>query len=249
MGNALDMTPEQKRVKQRARDSAEKAAYVAVGAPTAALKALNARVSDLRDTVRSSRKELSDDIATEIDEWIAEGEKVIERATERFRDSQVAEEIKSSARSTKRAARVGMDKATGAARTTLDGMAPDEELTVVNGVGPGYAERLGHAGIIGVTRFLERTDSRDDIEELAQSTGISEDTITSWRNQVDLGRISGVGASYQDLLHRVGVWTIDQLAEATPGDLVAEMESVGPDQVPNEDVVVRWKSEAGRLSS
>lgn len=225
----------------------EKAAFIAVGAPTAALKALNARVSDLRDAMKTSRKELSDDLAAEIDEWIAEGEKVIERATERLRGSQLAEEIKESARSTREAARSGMDKAAGAARSGLAAMAADEELTVIKGIGPGYAERLQTEGIVGVSRFLDRTATSEDLEHLAQATGIAADTLTSWRRKADLARVPGIGESYQDLLHRAGVWTIDQLIEMSPADLASEMEAVDPDQAPTEDRVSRWKTEAARL--
>jgi len=250
VGNHLFMAQDQdEKTRHRPRSSVEKAAFVAVGAPTAALKALNARVSDLRDTMNTSRKELSGDLAAEIDEWIAEGEKVIERAVERLRGSQFAEEIKESARSTREAARSGMDKAAGVARSGLSGaMAPDEELTVIKGVGPGYAERLQTEGIVGVSRFLDRTATQEELEDLGQSTGIAADTLASWRRKADLGRVPGIGESYQDLLHRAGIWTIDQLVDISASDLVSEMEVVDPDQAPTKDRVSRWKTEAARLS-
>lgn len=226
----------------------EKAAFVAVGAPTAALKALNARISDLRDTMTSSRRELSDDLAVEIDEWIAEGEKVIERATDRFRNSQWAEEIRSSARSTREAARTGMEKATGVARSGLGAMAADEELTVIKGVGPGYAGRLHNEGIVGVRRFLDRTATHEGLENLARSTDIPVDTLASWRRQADLGRVPGIGESYEDLLHRAGIWTIDQLVSSSASELVGSMNQVDPDQAPTQDRVSRWKTEAVRLA-
>lgn len=248
VGKIRYMTRNQDEMTHRPRSSVEKAAFVAIGAPTAALKALNARVSDLRDTMKTSRKELSDDLAAEIDEWIAEGEKVIERAAERLRGSQLAEEIKESARSTREAARSGMDKAAGAARSGLGAMTADEKLTAIKGIGPGYAERLQTEGIVGVSRFLERTATHEDLENLARSTGIAADTLASWRRRADLGRVPGLGESYQDLLHRAGIWTVDQLVEISASDLVSEMEAVGPDQAPTQDKVTRWKTEAARLA-
>lgn len=248
VGNYQVMTQNQDETTRRPRSSVEKAALAAVGAPTAALKALNARVSDLRDTMKTSRKELSGDLAAEIDEWIAEGEKVIERAAERLRGSQLAEEIKDSARSTREAARSGMDKAAGVARSRLGAMTADEELTVIKGIGPGYAERLQTEGIVGVSRFLDRTATQEDLEDLARSTGIATDTLASWRRKADLGRVPGIGESYQDLMHRAGIWTIDQLAESSASDLISEMEAVDPDQAPNQDRVSRWKTEAARLA-
>ncbi|MFP4553195.1 MAG: DUF4332 domain-containing protein [Actinomycetota bacterium] len=242
------MTRNQDETTHRPRSPVKKAAFVAVGAPTAALKALNTRVSDLRDTMKSARKELSGDLAAEIDEWIAEGERVIERAAERLGSSQLAEEIKESARSTREAARSGMDKAADVARSRLGAMAADEELTVIKGIGPGYAERLQTEGIVGVSRFLERTATQEDLEDLARSTGIAADTLASWRRKADLARVPGIGESYQDLLHRAGIWTIDQLVEISASDLVSEMEAKDPDQAPTEDRVSRWKAEAARLA-
>ncbi len=244
LGNSLYMTQKQNEQTPRPRSSIEKAAFVAVGAPTAALKALNARISDLRDTMTSSRRELSDDLAVEIDEWIAEGEKVIERATERFRDSQLAEEIMASARSTREAARTGMEKA----RSGLEAMAADEELTVIKGIGPGYADRLQSEGIVGVSRFLDRTATREDLHDLARSSGIAVDTLVSWRRKADLGRVPGIGGSYEDLLHRAGIWTIDQLVSSSASELVDSMNEVDPDQAPTQDRVSRWKTEAARLA-
>ena len=238
-----DMTRKHDEEKQRSRSSVEKAAFVAVGAPAAVLKALNARVSDLRDTMKSSRRELSGDLAAEIDEWIAEGEKVIERAAERFRNSQWAEEIKESARSAREAARSG-----GVAGPGLGAMAADEELTVIKGIGPGYADRLHQEGIVGVSRFLDRTATDEDLEDLARSTGISADSLASWRRRADLGRVRGIGQSYQDLLHRAGIWTIDQLVTVPAPDLVDDMNAVDPDQAPTQDRVSRWKTEAAQLT-
>lgn len=236
----------------RARDSVEKAAYVAVGAPTAALKALSARVSDMRDTVRSSRKEISDDLANEIDDWINQGEEVIERAMERFRKSDVADDIKTSARSTKKAARIGIDKATGAARSGLDVVAPDEDLTVINGIGPSYEAKLNKVGIVGVSRFLERTETQQDLEKLEESSGISVDTLASWREQADLSRISGIGESYELILHRIGIWTMEQLADAKPSEMAEQMQSIdmpdAPDQIPSQNELQSWKREAKKLA-
>jgi predicted flap endonuclease-1-like 5' DNA nuclease len=246
------MSQNQKNMTEKARESVEKAAYAAVGAPTAALKALSARVSDMRDTVRSSRKEISEDLANEIDEWINEGEAVIERAMERFRKSDLADDIKSSARSTRQAARVGIDKASGVAQSGLDVIAPDEELTVINGIGPSYEAKLDKVGVVGVARFLERTDTEQDLEKLAQSSGISADTLSSWRAQVDLSRIDGIGDSYELVLHRIGIWTMEQLADAKPSEVAEKMGSIeipdAPDQIPSQSELQSWKREAKKLA-
>ena len=235
------MTQKQDQTTHRPRSSVEKAAFVAVGAPTAALKALNARISDLRDTMKSSREELSGDLAREIDGWIAEGEKVIERAAERFRNTEWTEEAKEA---TREATRTGIEKA----RSGLRALAGDEELTVIKGIGPGYADRLQNEGIVGVDRFLDRTATSEDLEDLARATGIAADTLASWRRQADLGRVPGIGESYEDLLHHAGIWTIDQLVAVPASDLLDDMRAADPDQTPTQDRVSRWKTEAARLA-
>ncbi len=247
------MAQNQKNMTERARDSVEKAAYVAVGAPTAALKALGARISDLRDTVRSSRREMSEDLAREIDEWISQGEDVVERAMRRFRESDVADELRRQTRSTKKAAQIGVDKAAGAARSGLDAMDPDHELTAINGIGPSNEAKLEKVGVVGISRLIDRTRTREDLEKLAASSGISEDTLAFWRDQVDLTRIGGVGDGYQLLLHRVGIWTMDQLAEVEASELEEQMRSVDapdkPDQIPSGSEIADWKRAAGRMAA
>ena len=195
---------------------------------------------------------MSDDVAKEIDEWISQGEEVIERAMKRFRDSDVADDIRSQARSTRKAARIGLDKATGVARSGLDVVAPDTELTVINGIGPSNEAKLAKLGIAGVSRFLDRTGTNEDIESLASSSGISEETLRSWRDQVDLTRIDGVGEGYQRLLHRVDVWTVGQLAETDAGQLADQMRSVDmpdiPDQIPSNSEISDWRRAAKRVA-
>lgn len=82
---------------------------------------------------------------------------------------------------------------------------------------------------------------------------MSRESLEGWRSQVDLSRVEGIGDSYQLLLHQVGIWTLEQLAAVSPGELSEAMRSVelpdAPDQVPTESVVKKWKSEARRLNS
>lgn len=247
------MTPKQQNVTERARVSAERAAYAAIGAPTVAIKGLSARMSDLRDALKTSRAEMTDDFADEMETWVAEGEQVIERAMERIRSSKVTSEIRSSADSTRKAVRVGLDKAIGKTESGLQLLEPDEPLTTIKGVGPGYADRLRQAGVSGIADFLTRTATSDGMDRLASESDMSRESLEGWRSQVDLSLVDGVGASYQLLLHRVGIWTLDQLAAVTPGELSEAMRSVelpdAPDQIPTESVVKKWKSEARRLAT
>lgn len=233
-----------------ARQSLERAAYAAVGAPTAALKALSARVSDLKDTLRASREEVSSELTHEIDEWIAEGEAVIDRALRRIRSSDVTGDMRAAARTTRKAARKRLDAATSAVQKGMDLIEPDETLTTINGVGPRYRDRLGRAGVVGISSFLDRTATEADRRDLAAASGLSIDMIESWRSQVHLSRIAGVGDAYELLLRRVGVWTLDQLIAAETSELAERMRAVSmpdtPDQLPTESLIERWQKEARR---
>lgn len=246
------MSPQTRESLDKARESVEKAAYVAVGAPVAAVKALSARISDLRDAMRSSSKDMGDELTREMDEWIAEGEDVIARAMKRLRSSDVVDEVRSSAKSTKEAAEVGIEKAASGLHQGLDIIEPDEKLTTINGIGPSYAKQLREAGISGIADFMSQTATGEDISKLAKTTGFSSGTIESWREQVDLSRVNGIGGSYQMLLHRAGVWTLTQLGECDADDLAERLGSVdmpdAPEQTPSIYTVKQWVTKAKKLS-
>lgn len=244
------MTRKAERTTDKALDSVERAAYAAIGAPVAVIKGLGARVSELSETLRKSRAEISADLAEEIEDWVAQGEEVIERAMKRVRSSNVAGEIRTSADSTRKAVQVGLDKARGTAESGLQLVEPDEPLTTIKGVGPGYAARLRSAGVSGIAELIATSEA--DIDKLASSSGLGAETIEGWRAQVDLTRIDGVGPSYQTLLHRVGIWTMEQIAEAKPSELIEQMRSVelpdAPDQMPSRSTIDGWKAEARKLA-
>lgn len=252
-GYGRDMTPTQENLRDRARQSAERAAYAAVGAPTAALRALSARLRDIRETLETSREQMSSEMTREVEKWVEEGEGIVERGIGRIRRAGIADDVRSAARSATDAARTTYEKAARAASSSLDVIDPEEPLTTINGIGPGYADRLGRAGIMGISSLLDRTATAAGVEEVAKAAGVSEDNIIGWREQVDLSRIDGVGDSYQLLLHRAGVWTLEQLAYADVEDLVERIRSNetpdSPDQLPTETLAEQWRSQARAVVS
>lgn len=235
----------------QAKESIEKAAYTAVGAPVAAVKALNARISDLREAIKSSRDELSEDLAREFDVWVAEGEKVVNDALERLRKSETMDRARTTSQKVRERVSTSIEEMGKEIDEALDVLEPEKSLEMIKGIGPGYADRLNDAGIPGITAFVERTETKQQIAGLAEKTGFSVDQIEEWRNKADLSRISGVGESYQLLLHRAGIWTISQFAEADAADLaarVAEIHIPGTtEQTPGEDHIESWIAEAKKL--
>lgn len=203
------------------RENIQKAAYAAVGAPVVAVKALYERMSDLRDIVRSSRQELGDDLTQELASWVDQGEEVIEQTMSRLRSRVVG---------------VGL---------------PDADLTRINGVGPSYAERLQTAGVESIADFVSGTSSSRAITKLAEISGVSAGTIASWREQAELTRVDGVGGSYQTLLRRAGVWTLQELSVEDPEALTRRLGEIdapdAPDQTPSIYQVRHWVHSANVL--
>ncbi|HEX6219692.1 MAG TPA: DUF4332 domain-containing protein [Acidimicrobiia bacterium] len=235
------------------RETVERAAYAAVGAPVAAIRALGARISDVRKALESSRKEMSDDLAAEFNEWIAEGENFIERAMERVRSTGMVEELRTAVESTRKSAEIGVRKATRTIDEGLDVVVPDTDLTRINGIGDNYEAKLVKAGVTGVADFLSATGTGEDIAKLAEVTGFSSGTIESWRDQVDLSRVDGVGGAYQRSLRRVDVWTVSELSKADPEELTKRLGSIdtpdSPEQTPSIYQVRQWVAQAKSLTS
>lgn len=233
------------------KESIERAAYTAVGAPIAAVKALNARINDLREAVKNSRDELSDDLAKEFDTWVAEGERVVNDALERLRKSETLDRARATSQKVRERVTESVEDMTKELDQALDVLEPEKSLEMIKGIGPGYADRLNDAGVPGITGLLETTKTRSEMTGLAEMTGFSTDQIEQWRSQADLTRIDGVGDSYQLLLHRAGIWTIGQFADADAAELAADLAEIEvpgtTDQTPSEDHVATWIAEAKKL--
>jgi predicted flap endonuclease-1-like 5' DNA nuclease len=219
---------------ERARESVQRLGYAAIGGPLVALKAVNHRVDEMSRTLKGTRATVKDALSSEMDRWVSEGRKIFGGASA---TTNVAE----------RAFYRGAP--TRASRQSA--LVPDEPLTTINGIGPTYAARLADVGVGGISDFLGRTGTAEDIGKLAESTGFSAGTIESWRSQADLARVDGVGGSYQQLLHRGGIWTLGQLASSDPERLVSELTGLdtvdGLEQMPSIYSVKKWRSEAKRL--
>jgi predicted flap endonuclease-1-like 5' DNA nuclease len=77
-------------------------------------------------------------------------------------------------------------EAAGPTSETPDDAASDDDggaavpVEEVSGIGPAYAERLGEAGVESVADLLDA-----DLEELADSTDISEKRIGRWQDRAE----------------------------------------------------------------
>lgn len=233
------------------KETLEKAAYTAVGAPIATVKALSARLADLRETIKESRSEMSEDLAKEIESWVSEGERVVGKALEMIRRSGAAEQ----ARVTSERVRERVTKTVDDMRTemdeALDIVEPEESLETIKGIGPGYATRFHEAGVAGINDLLEKTRTKEYLEVIVAKTGFTAEQVTEWREQADLTRVKGVGESYLDLLHRADVWTVAQFARGDADEIANRFQKIDipgmPDQLPGKDQVSAWMREAKKL--
>jgi predicted flap endonuclease-1-like 5' DNA nuclease len=122
----------------------------------------------------------------------------------------------------------------------------------VEGIGPGYAEKLKEKGISTTDALLEAGGTAKGREDLAAATGISEKLILGWANKADLFRVKGVGTQYSDLLEAAGVDTVVELSKRRADNLSKKMAEVNAEkqlvrQLPTEAQVGEWIESAKAL--
>ncbi|MEK0453398.1 MAG: hypothetical protein AGIKBDMD_01361 [Synergistaceae bacterium] len=79
------------------------------------------------------------------------------------------------------------------------------KLSIIEGIGGLYEEKLNEAGVTSIEKLLEECSSKRGRAKLAEKSGIAEKLILKWANHADLFRIKGVGSEYAELLEAAGV--------------------------------------------
>lgn len=92
-------------------------------------------------------------------------------------------------------------------------------ITMIEGIGPVFKEKLGTVGISSVEALLEKGGSKKGRVELAAATGISEKRILKWVNMADLFRVNGIASQFAELLKATGVDTVKELKMRNPANL------------------------------
>lgn len=126
------------------------------------------------------------------------------------------------------------------------------KLSLIEGIGGAYEEKLKATGVSSVEKLLEECSSKKGRSRLAEKTGITEKLILKWANHADLFRIKGVGAEYAELLEASGVDTVPELAKRKPDNLAAKMAEVNGTgklvrRVPTLRQVTAWVEQASKL--
>ncbi len=126
------------------------------------------------------------------------------------------------------------------------------KIVDVEGIGPGYAEKLEAVGIHTTDDLLMAGASSGGRERVAAQTGISGKLILEWVNHVDLMRIDGVGAEYADLLEAAGVDSCAELSHRSAKNLAETFQELDAARntvrdIPGEAVIQRWIDQAKDL--
>ncbi len=126
------------------------------------------------------------------------------------------------------------------------------KLTMIEGVGEVYAEKLKAGGVTTTTSLLEMGATPKGRKDLAEATGLSPHLILKWVNRVDLFRVKGVGEEYADLLEFAGVDTVPELAQRNPENLCAKLAEVNAERqlvrrLPTPAQVADWVEQAKTL--
>ena len=125
-------------------------------------------------------------------------------------------------------------------------------LIKIEGIGEKYAIKLKMIGISTTEILLERGQTPQRRQEIADKSSITKTLILEWVNLADLFRIKGVGEEYSDLLEEAGVDTVVELAQRNPTNLYQSVVAVNQKnklvrKLPTQDQVSDWVKQAKKL--
>lgn len=126
------------------------------------------------------------------------------------------------------------------------------DITVIEGIGPAYAEKLASAGVTSCEGLLERGATKAGRQEIIDASGMSPALVLKFVNHADLCRVKGVGGEYAELLEASGVDTVPELAQRNAQNLAAKMADVNAEKqlvraLPSADTVSGWVDQAKEL--
>lgn len=126
------------------------------------------------------------------------------------------------------------------------------DLTVIEGIGPAYEEKLVGAGINSCADLLEQGATKSGRDKIVEDSGMSATLILKFVNHADLCRVKGVGGEYAELLEASGVDTVPELAQRNAENLAAKMAEVNEEKslvrsLPSASTVAGWVDQAKEL--
>jgi predicted flap endonuclease-1-like 5' DNA nuclease len=98
-----------------------------------------------------------------------------------------------------------------------------ERLVLMESIGEENAQRLGEVGILTVGQLIKGGAIPKARKAIADRTGIDENLILKWINQIDLIRVRGAGKAYAELLENAGVTSVADFAREDPQNLLQKL--------------------------
>lgn len=125
-------------------------------------------------------------------------------------------------------------------------------ITMIEGIGPAYQEKLAAAGIKTVEGLLEKGASKAGRKEIAGQTGLDEGRILDWVNMADLFRVNGIASQFAELLKATGVDTVKELRNRNPENLHNALTATNAEKkltrvVPNLEKITDFVNQAKKL--
>lgn len=94
------------------------------------------------------------------------------------------------------------------------------KIQQIEGIGSQFGDRLAIAGILTSDDLLQKCSTAERRKGVAAHTGLSELQLSTWKNQADLMRISGIGPEYGQWLEASGVRSIRGLSQLSPENVM-----------------------------
>ena len=129
----------------------------------------------------------------------------------------------------------------------------EQDIELIEGIGPIYGHRLRGNGVICVGDLLQKGATPIGRRELANRVGVSTNIIQKWVNQADFFRLRGVGTQYADLITSTGVETVIDLSTRSSKDLYQQLRAINLNKnlvrrTPPYRTLQRWIHQAKRLT-
>jgi predicted flap endonuclease-1-like 5' DNA nuclease len=102
----------------------------------------------------------------------------------------------------------------------------DQDIEVIEGIGPTYGTRLRNVGVKTVKDLLRAGASRSGRRYLANRIDVAPATLLKWVYRADFFRIKGIGKQYSSLLESAGVNTVTDLAMRDPERLCERLRMI-----------------------
>ncbi|MFC1803531.1 DUF4332 domain-containing protein, partial [Thermoproteota archaeon] len=125
----------------------------------------------------------------------------------------------------------------------------DRNVTIIDGVGKGYAKKLRNIGIIRLSDFMRLVNESHGLDKITKETGIYRKLLEKWSIQADFLRIHGINHQNITKLIAIGIQSTKDLAESNPNAIHQELlEKNAYSEIPSIGMLQRWVRLAKKIN-